>query len=519
MKKSPKKSLSSGNGQAGNSHSMASRVNSPDIRARIAAADIVRADDPALGGGTVFFGREMVEEVIRSGIPRSANILRVALDFASDAPERLDVLIRELKGYSCFRPADIFPKIDIDAGSFSSAPELLEPVRLAVSEVRDQHRTLLPLTQRQFYYYVRAGGFMAAHKALREGAKLARQAGATDAHQGYWVCLMTLGALLYQRLPSDLIQPTRCLDLLHRFGHQDRKLTVACRSLQARETPKGTAYFSRRMPRMRFHGVEGDWVVAFFSGSPSRHALERICERTVYDWRTYGGHGDAFAFLDNCVYFQDCTEERGEPSFLVWNSCVPHHASWHYVEQVLGERVTLQGDYYEDVANAMKSRRFYYRVGYCPVEFHGELAVATTLLVPGMEGRRGMPLAEAALSSNDPSSEPAYIDHFWTGAANFRRNVAKHDIVSQIFIEESTPFAYPPCRVVHLEHYAKEDESECVMVFLEAFEGKEPIALDTVIWQLKSQRKCPDAMVLRSIKTAKRITDQRLKEQFLNLWV
>jgi hypothetical protein len=405
MKKSPKKPPSSGNGHAGNSNSMASRVNSPDIRARIAAAHIVRADDPALGGGTVFFGREMMEEVIRSGIPRSANVLRVALDFASDDPERLDALIRELKGYSCFRPADIFPEIDIDAGSFSFALDLLEPVRLAVSEVRDQHRTLLPLMQRRFYYDVRAGGFMAAHEALREGAKLARQAGATDAHEAYAVCLMTLGTVLYQRLPSNLIKPTRCLDLLHRFGQHDRKLTVACRSLQTRETRNGTAYYSRRIPRIRFHGIQRDWVVAFFTGSGSRHALDRICERTVYDWQTYGGHADAFAFFDNCVYFEDCTAVRGEPSFVVWKSCVPHHASWHYVEQVLGERVTLQGDYYEDVANAMKGRRFYCRVGYCPVEFHGDLAVATTLLVPGMEARLGTPEGRLIGQSGLPTDE------------------------------------------------------------------------------------------------------------------
>ena len=157
---------------------------------------------------------------------------------------------------------------------------------------------------------------------------------------------MTLGTVLYQRLPGDLIQPARCLDLHHRFGLHDRKLTVLCRSLQARDTRNGTAYFSRRMPRIRFHGFQGDRVVAFFTGSRSRHALERICERTVYDWRTYSGQADAFAFLDNCVYFEDCTAVRGEPSFVVWNSCVPHHASWDYVEQVLGEKVTLQGDYY-----------------------------------------------------------------------------------------------------------------------------------------------------------------------------
>ena len=67
--------------------------------------------------------------------------------------------------------------------------------------------------------------------------------------------------------------------------------------------------------------------------------------------------------------------------------------------------------------------------------------------------------------------------------------------------------------------YTKGDGTKCVMVFLEAFDGKKPIELDTVIWQLKTQRNCPNAIVLRSIKSAKRITDQRLQEQFLNLWI
>jgi hypothetical protein len=127
---------------------------------------------------------------------------------------------------------------------------------------------------------------------------------------------------------------------------------------------------------MRFEGVEGEWVVAF-----SKHALEQICQRTVYNWRTYGGHGDAFAFFDNCVYFRDCTAARGEPSFAVYNSCVSPHVSWNYVTQVL--------------ENPVPGRRYYYLVGYCPVSFHGNTAKAITLLVPGMRFQRGTP--EAAL--------------------------------------------------------------------------------------------------------------------------
>jgi hypothetical protein len=108
-------------------------------------------------------------------------------------------------------------------------------------------------------------------------------------------------------------------------------LGVRCRALLVRTTLRGPAYYSRRMPRMRFGTDTRDLLIAF-----SEHAIERICERTVYDWRTFAGQGDAFAFLDNCVYFEDCTDARGEPSFVVYNSCTPHFDSWGYVEHVLG---------------------------------------------------------------------------------------------------------------------------------------------------------------------------------------
>ena len=53
------------------------------------------------------------------------------------------------------------------------------------------------------------------------------------------------------------------------------------------------AYYSPRKPTIRFAGVPGEWLVAF-----SEHALKRICERTVYNWKDFGGQGDAFAVQD-----------------------------------------------------------------------------------------------------------------------------------------------------------------------------------------------------------------------------
>lgn len=130
--------------------------------------------------------------------------------------------------------------------------------------------------------------------------------------------------------------------------------------------------------------------------------MERICERTVYNWKDFDGHGDAFAFLDNCVYFEDCTTVRGEPSFVIYNSCVPHFHSWGYVEHVLGRQERQSDDAYGAIAGVATDPIYYYRVGYCPVTFHGDIALAKTLLFPGMSRKKGTP--EGSLIKNSDLS-------------------------------------------------------------------------------------------------------------------
>lgn len=308
---------------------------------------------------------------------------------------KLDTLVRQIKGNSSFRPADFFPEFEIDSASFNSNPELLEPVRHAVAEIRTHHRTLLPPVQLRFYYSVQAAGFSVANEELRQGAAMAGEP------VGYIYSVLTLGELLYKRLPDALIKPIRRLDIVHGIGVRGNKLGVRCRSLQATTTPRGPTFYSRRQPRMQFGTSKQKRLVAF-----SEHALERICERTVYDWRTFCGHGDAFAILDNCVYFEDCTNVRGEPSFVVYNSCIPHFHCWKYAECVLGKQKPSTGDAAGDIARAATGGcRLYYRVGYCPVTFHGEIALATTLLFPGMSRQKGTPEGKLIENSGLPAAE------------------------------------------------------------------------------------------------------------------
>jgi hypothetical protein len=367
---------------------------SPERRAQLAAADIIFAADPVERTCTVLYGQEMMEDIDRSGTSRHAAVVTVNVDSASDELDQLDALVREIKGHSSFRPADLFPEFVIDAASFRSDQDLLDPVRLAVDEIRSQHRRLLPPVQLRFYYSVKAAGFTTANEELQEAAQRAKKP------VGYLYTILTLGHLLYRRLPAGLIKPTRCLDIVHGVAERGNMLGVRCRSLLARTTPRGPAYHSRRMPRMRFGADKRERLVAF-----SKHALERIYERTVYDWRDFAGHGDAFAFLDNCVYFEDCTAVRGEPSFVVYNACVPHFHSWRYFEHVLGQKSPSTADGYGDIAREIACHRFYYLVGYCPVSFHGDIALATTMLFPGMNRRKGTPEGGLIERSGLPAAE------------------------------------------------------------------------------------------------------------------
>jgi hypothetical protein len=205
-------------------------------RAQFAAADIIIAADPSQETRAVLYGRETLEEIIRSGTSREAAVVTVNLDTATEELDRLERVVREIKGHSSFCPADLFPAVVIDAASFASDPDLLEPVRLAVEEIIAQHRTLLPPVQLRFYYSVNAAGFTTANEELRLAAETAKTP------NGYLVPLLTFGNLLQNRVPTTLIKPTRCVDIVHGVGDRGNMLGVRCRALLVRTTPRGSAY-------------------------------------------------------------------------------------------------------------------------------------------------------------------------------------------------------------------------------------------------------------------------------------
>lgn len=265
--------------------------------------------------------------------------------------------------------ANLFPDIVVAGGD---APQILvEAIRRAIKRIRSEHARLLPPSLVPLFRLARQVGFPAA---LGDVSDLQQLAG---------VMITWVGELLYQRLPKNLVEtyiPYHNVRIS--LGKpQNNRILVSCRSLLSRKSGGGTVYYSWRKPTLTVNGQQK--IVAF-----SDHAIKRICERVVADRTSFSGSGVAFTFLDNCIYYEDCTAQGDQPCFTFYNACHDRAFTAECAQEVLGR--------------LEPGKNYYYRVGYCPAVIDGEFIKAKTLLLAGM---RGTPEAKALWGSALPTTE------------------------------------------------------------------------------------------------------------------
>ena len=154
-----------------------------------------------------------------------------------------------------------------------------------------------------------------------------------------------------------------------KFGEpSETQILIRFRSLRTHSSQRhGISYYSPNKPTFYCKADRKNRIVSF-----SRHALERIHERTVYNWKTYSGSGDAFAFINNCIYYENCIESQSDQYLVIYNRCTEGFVSYNFLENVI-----------EDFDF---NKQYYYRVGYCPIVLDGKFVKAKTFLVPGMRG-------------------------------------------------------------------------------------------------------------------------------------
>lgn len=110
---------------------------------------------------------------------------------------------------------------------------------------------------------------------------------------------------------------------------------------------------------------------------------------------TYGGNGDAHAYLARCRYYEPIRLPNGDPGFCMYDICdVPgYRVNRDYVQDIFGTA--------NRVANAGKC---HYRLGDCPVVLEGSYAKAKSMLFPGFRNtpeRQLLESGEAHLNSSN----------------------------------------------------------------------------------------------------------------------
>lgn len=175
--------------------------------------------------------------------------------------------------------------------------------------------------------------------------------------------LFGVGHAIYTAIPEAILMEYTPINNL-RVLLQDKQLRLRCSKLNTITTSRGRTFASRHQPRVTIDGSE--YVVAF-----SRHAIQRICERTTTVPYTYCVSGQIHSLLSDLRYFEPVKLRDGQ-----W--------AIELLDVFYGDML----DYFAFATErfGLKSLRMpkVYRVaGYCPINFDGEIAVATTFLIPG----------------------------------------------------------------------------------------------------------------------------------------
>jgi hypothetical protein len=205
----------------------------------------------------------------------------------------------------------------------------------------------------------------------------------------FWA--MGLGSLIFQKVPEAIRA-----ELLPyndaRFHYVDNNIIVEFRSLLPVQRGDERFYYSRLKPSVEVEGSK--YTVAF-----STHTIDRIKKRISPQWMEYPGLGDVFAYLEQCVYFEQCrlrnVNKSGQQLALTfYNICNSDRMlNWKYVTEVLGEK------------NLDRNLGIpYHRLGYCPafIDPGGEFIKLGTLLLPGF---RQTPEYGILLASSLPQEE------------------------------------------------------------------------------------------------------------------
>lgn len=253
-------------------------------------------------------------------------------------------------------------------------PEFVAAVRNAQRDINLDDPAVCPKPWQDDYKLIRHSGYRALLE-LRQHAVAqgwySEQHMDIDAH----LFMIHYGTQIYERIPLETRQHLLPYNDLH-VRPAGNCLLLSFSSLLQKPGKGGTIFYSRRRPMVTLGGHA--WPVGF-----SRHSIDQAVLRLNPDYCNYSCSSDVHSFFANCVYFEpaelDSRKHPRQPAFSMFDACDdPTYRAYHvYVDDVLG----LAGEEPDRTDG-----KFYFRLGYFPVEIDSGFAKAVSFLRPGYTG-------------------------------------------------------------------------------------------------------------------------------------
>ncbi len=293
--------------------------------------------------------------------------------------QRARVLLKRFSAY---------PEVLFDESE--GTPEFIEEVKKAQCEIDlDDPKVCDPAFQ-NIYRIIREAGFEALAQAKREAiadGTMSEQEADLSMH----LFMMHYGTKIYERIPLETRKRLLPYNDMH-VSPLGKHLVVSFSSLLQKNGTRGTIFYSRKRPTVNFGGH--DWPVGF-----SRHSIEQAVLRLNPHYYNYSCSADVHAFFANCVHFEpaelDSRNHLRQPAFSMFDFC---DDPTFYPYQVYVRDIFGLGDEEPD----RTAGKFYFRLGYFPIEIDSGFAKAVSFMRPGYTGT---PELKALVAANDLSRE------------------------------------------------------------------------------------------------------------------
>ncbi len=269
-----------------------------------------------------------------------------------------------------------YPEIIFDEAE--GTPEFVAAVRKAQAEINLDDPAICPPMFQEAYRIIHEHGYPALEQdinQIRAQAAAESRQSLTLVEADWHSFTLHYGTQLFSRIPLETRQRLLPYNELH-VRPAGKCLLLSFSSLLQKRGKGGTIFFSRRRPTVTLGGHA--WPVGF-----SRHSIEQAVLRLNPDYCNYSCSSDVHAFFANCVYFEpaelDSRRHPQQQAFSMFDLCNdPTYLAYRiYVDDVLG----LAGQ-----EPTRTDGKFYYRLGYFPVEFDNGFAKAVSFMRPGYTG-------------------------------------------------------------------------------------------------------------------------------------